>query len=336
MGVIMNLNVRARSDSIKARAKGHWKPILERLGVDQKVLSGKNQPCPVCPGGTDRFSFTDKWGNGDYYCRHCGPGDGFKLAEACLRLNFSEALDRVEEIVGAVQSLPQRHEHVPSSQFMKSLAKKIWAESKPIQAGDPVDQYLTGRGLGMDRYPAMLRCHPGLDYYEKREGDKRAKVVGSYPAMIAPMLGEDGHAVTVHRTYVSSGGKAPLPDSKKVLNTFNTGPAIRLFAATDELAITEGIETALAVRLATGKPVWAAYSASNLEKIWVPVTVKRVCIYADNDSSFTGAAAAYGLAKRLRGVKRDEGAPEVQVFIPRHVGDDWADVFCRRRLKSAS
>ncbi len=333
---MMSHPVRIRSDAIKARAHGKWASILERLGVDATLLDGKGHPCPVCPGGTDRFSFTDKWGNGDYYCRHCGHGDGFKLLEACLSLSFSDSLNRVEELVGSAHALPMRHARVPSSEYMKKLAKKIWEEAKPIQGGDEVDKYLTARGLGMEHYPPMLRCHPKLEYYEKKDGDKRARVVATYPAMIAPMLGEDGRAVTVHRTYVSHGRKAQVPDAKKVLNTFNDGPAIRLFEATDELAITEGIETALAVHLATGKPVWAAYSATNLEKIWIPDAVRKVCIYADNDASYTGAAAAYALAKRLRTSQRSTGYPEVHVFVPRNVGDDWADVFCRKRNLQAA
>ena len=43
------------------------------------------------------------------------------------------------------------------------------------------------------------------------------------------------------------------------------GAAVRLYEATDRLAITEGIENALAVRLATGWPTWAATSATLLE-----------------------------------------------------------------------
>ena len=62
------------------------------------------------------------------------------------------------------------------------------------------------------------------------------------------------------------------------------GAAVRLFEPGDELAIAEGIETALAVHLGTGKPVWAALSCGNLEKLWIPDSVARVCIYADNDA----------------------------------------------------
>lgn len=328
--------VRARSEAVKERAHGHWTSILERLGVDSKLLNRKNQPCPRC-GGNDRWQYTDRYGNGDHFCRNCGHGDGFVLLDACCKLPFAEGVAAVEQIVGAVQ-LARSHSaaRVPSSEYMKNLAKKIWDAAKPVCVGDEVDQYLTQRGLHMPQYPATIRCHPKLEYYSKQDGEKRARVIAHYPAMIAPMQGPDGRAVTVHRTYVSQGRKADVPDAKKVLNSFNAGPAIRLFEPTDELAITEGIETALAVHLETGKPVWAAYSATNLEKIWIPESVKRVCIYADNDASFTGAASAYALAKRLRSTQRPGGVPEVHVFIPKATGEDWADVFKRKRLKVAA
>jgi putative DNA primase/helicase len=330
MGVF---NVR-RSDFVKERARGKWRFILESIGVDPRLLDGKGHPCPVCPGGKDRFSFTDKWGNGDYYCRHCGHGDGFKLAQACLGLSFVQALERVESALGvAAGATPAVR--APSGEYMRKLAKRIWDEALPVQRGDEVDRYLSARGLGMDRYPAVLRCHPKLAYYAKKDGSRKSSVVASYAAMIAPLTDADGRAVTIHRTYVAGGRKAPVPDPKKVLNSFDPGPAIRLFEPTDELAVAEGIETALAVHLGTGKPVWAAYSATNLEKMFIPQNVRRVCIYADNDASFTGAAAAYALARRLRTKDRSGGLPEVAVFIPRKVGEDWADVFSRKVLRAA-
>ena len=73
-----NGDFKARVEAVKAGAQNRWTEILHTLGVDQKVLNKRNQPCPTC-GGTDRFQYTDKFGNGDYICRGCGHGDGFKL-----------------------------------------------------------------------------------------------------------------------------------------------------------------------------------------------------------------------------------------------------------------
>jgi len=100
--------------------------------------------------------------------------------------------------------------------------------------------------------------------------------------------------------------------------------------------VCEGIETAIAVFLATGKPVWSALSAGNLEKLWIPETVKRLCIYGDNDADgdFTGQASAYALARRVKREEAQSGPRTVQVFLPKLAGTDWADVWLQRQESS--
>ena len=69
-----------RFQEARKNAFGRWTSILLALGVEEKVLNRKNQPCPLAGcGGTDRFQYTDKFGDGNYVCRACGAGGGFKL-----------------------------------------------------------------------------------------------------------------------------------------------------------------------------------------------------------------------------------------------------------------
>ena len=75
-----SLEFESRLHELKARAHGRWTEILRTLGVDEKVLNKRNQPCPMC-GGTDRFQYTDKFGEGNYHCRGCGPAGGLKEKE---------------------------------------------------------------------------------------------------------------------------------------------------------------------------------------------------------------------------------------------------------------
>ena len=96
----MNDDFESRVRDLKARAHGHWTPLLGALGVDERILNGKNQPCPLC-GGTDRFQYTDKFGEGNYHCRSCGAGGGLKLAQGALGLKFGELLARLERQLGA-------------------------------------------------------------------------------------------------------------------------------------------------------------------------------------------------------------------------------------------
>lgn len=331
-----NLDYERRIETAKQRAHGRWSEILRYFGADERLLKRRNLPCPMC-GGTDRFQFTDKFGEGNYHCRGCGPGGGFKLLQALKAWDFNTALKEVEEYLGLHVCAPAVRWNEPSAERMKRLAQRIWNEARPIVEDDTVHRYLHGRGLVMTAYPKVLRCHPELGYYVKDNSGK-SRQVSAYAAMVAYVQGADDHAITLHRSYIQDGRKAPVPDARKLLSSGINGAAVRLFDATEELAIAEGIETALAVHLATGLPVWAAISAGNMEKLWLPAHVRRVSIYADNDAggSFAGQAAAFALARRLGRERLPDGSPrQVQVFVPPKPGDDWADVW-RRRLSRKS
>jgi putative DNA primase/helicase len=257
-------------------------------------------------------------------------GGGLKLAHAVRGGRFSELLDDIESLVGSVRPASSPGLAGPSLERMKRLCHQTWTEAKPVTIGDEVDRYLRGRGINQGAYPRTLRFHPALGYYEKQPGQKRSKLIASYAAMVACVQGPDGHAVTLHRTYLKEGRKALGDQSKKLLSAGINGAAVRLDEATDELALTEGIETALAVRLRTGKPTWAAINCGNLERIWIPEQVRRVCIYADNDADaeFAGQASAYILAQRLvREAKKAGIHRTVEVFVPRQAGTDWADIW---------
>lgn len=319
----------ARVGEIKRCAHGRWAGILRALGIDEKILNKRNQPCPLC-GGTDRFQYTDKYGEGNYHCRGCGAGGGLKLLQGITGWDFGTVLRRVEECIGGVAPIRNRSIE-PSADRMKKLAKRIWDEAQSIRQGDEVDRYLRNRGLSLAEYPKVLRFHPALGYYDKDDTGKTRKVA-EYPAMLACIQGADGYVITLHRTYLNAGQKAPQREAKKVLSAGINSAAVRLFEATDELAIAEGVETALAVHLRTGKPVWAAISAGNMEKLWLPETVQRISIYADNDanSEYDGQASAFALARRLKKEAKSNGQRQVEVFVPRYAGTDWADVWLSR------
>ena len=320
----------ARVESAKQRAHGHWTDILSSLGVEPRILKRRNLPCPFC-GGTDRFQYTDKFGEGNYFCRGCGPGGGFKLLQGALGMDFNTALCEVERWLGVMPSLPPPRASEPAAEGMKKLAQRIWNEAKPVTAGDEVDRYLTSRGVALPVYPEVLRFHPALGYYQK-DADGKSHKVAEYPAMLACIHGEDGHAVTLHRTYLQDGAKLAVPDAKKVLSSGINGAAVRLFEATEDLGISEGIEKSIALYLATGRPFWAGLNAGNLEKLWIPDTVRRVWIYADNDADgdFAGQAGAFVLARRLKREAHRTGSRDVQVFVPKDAGVDWSDLWLRR------
>jgi len=315
-----------RFQEARKNAFGRWTSILLALGVDEKVLNRKNQPCPLggC-GGTDRFQYTDKFGDGNYVCRACGAGGGFKLLMGYFGWSASTALRRVERslCMQPSQTVPKQ-----ASKDSVALIHRILAETTPIVHGDEVDRYLQNRGLGMPSYPEVLRTHPALGYYEVDPATGKPVMVGHFPAMVASIHGRQGELVSLHRTYVQHGQKLAGRDAKKLLCGGINGGAIRLAPAGVELAVCEGIETGIAILKRTAQPIWIGICARNLESMWIPDEVRRLRIYGDNDadSMYDGQASSYILARQFlkRPVTGERRSAEV--FIPRAAGADWANV----------
>jgi putative DNA primase/helicase len=142
--------------------------------------------------------------------------------------------------------------------------------------------------------------------------------------MLARVDDRQGQSVSIHRTYLTSdGSKANVPTVKKlmppVLPGATRGGAIRLYPAGETLAVAEGIETALAVRLTAGLPVWATICAGGLARLVVPAEVSLVVICADHDPA--GLDAARTLVRRLLAEQR-----RVKILTPDRPETDWADL----------
>lgn len=326
-----NEEYQRRVDDAKARAHGRWPEILLYLGLEPRMIKKRvNMPCPFC-GGRDRFQFTDKFGEGNYFCRYCGAGGGFQLAQQATGMDFHGVLVAVERYLGLNPKPVAHRPSGPTEEYMRNLVRQIWNESQPISRGDEVDRYLTSRGLGLTEYPSVLRFHPKLDYYRKDEHGKSRKVA-EYPAMVARIDGPDEEIRAVNRIYLPNGRKLGTDDTKKILGSGIAGLPVKLDEATDELLVTEGIEKGLALRLATRKPTWPMLGAGNFEQLVIPDTVTKLWIYGDNDADgdFTGQHFAFALARRARREQKDGVRREVNVFIPKCPGIDWSDIWFRR------
>lgn len=302
---------------VRTAAQGRWRGILHSLGMDERSLSGKHGPCPLC-GGRDRFRFDDRDGRGSYFCSGCGAGDGVKLAMAITGQTFKDTAQQIERLAGVVQPTAAKPDRTDDDKL--AALRRVWRESKPIQRGDEACAYLAGRGLRLHDLPEAVRVHTGLRY---RDGD----VVGTYAAMLATVTAPDGRAVSLHRTYLQDGRKAPVTSPKKLMQGLPLpGAAIRLTAVSEVLGIAEGIETALAASELFELPVWSCISAQGIESFEPPAGVREVIVFADNDANFAGQAAAYRAAHRLK--LRGFG---VEVVVPPEPGD-WLDVLNRRKV----
>lgn len=322
-------------DIVKEAARHQWRWLLPALGIADAFLNKQHGPCPTC-GGTDRFRFDDKEGRGTFYCGRCGAGDGFRLielvngwtAKQALRA-VSEALKIAPKVVAATGQAGQgKRPGNPSTDREKQRAKlnRIWRESAPVAEGMPGWQYITGtRGIPLASIPCAIRQHAALTYWE-RGADGKPRNRGQHPALVIQVAGADGKPVGLRLIYLTADGqKLPVSEPKKlqvIEPGATSGGATRLAAPGLILAVTEGIETGLAVLCATGLPVWAAGSAVLMERMEVPPTVREVLIFSDNDSNEIGQNAGTALALRLKNEHR-----AVEIYTPPEAGLDWLDVF---------
>lgn len=343
-----------RDVPLKDIARGHWEFLLQHFGLgDVLRYQRKEGPCPIC-GGTTRFRFTNRNGNGDYYCNNteCGPSDGFNLITRATGISFADMAKEVKSVLGYTEGAhvarspltPRTAEPAkPSKAEVEERCKRlqaIWDATKPITAGDVADRYLLRRGLALKEYPSVMRLHPGLDYWDQ-SGEKPVKL-GTYPCLVTLVQDEKGRSVNLHRTYLSvDGTKAPVPNPKKTLSPVRpmAGAAAKLFAPTDKLVVAEGVETALAAHFLTkGLPVWATLSAPLMRSMRWPEGIRTLIIFGDRDADDpetgkkgAGQAAAQELARRFIAA-----GGEAKIYLPDTVEEDFADVWLRQpRLKVA-
>jgi len=252
--------------NIKTLTQNRWPGIFSSLGIS--VGTGKHCVCPIhgaAPHGHS-FRFDDKEGNGTWICSQCGAGNGISLVMKVLNVDFKQACQEIEKIIGNVK--PMKHQ--PETQMTAEKMREIFLTSHKIRKDDAVYKYLTKRGLS--EYPHVLRCTSKCWEPETKKEQRAMLAIFSLP---------NSEAVTMHRTFIDNeGNKLKIDSPKKMLPTLKpmAGGAVRLFEHGEQLGIAEGIETALSVHELYKIPCWAALSAQLLESFKPPVNIKELTI----------------------------------------------------------
>jgi putative DNA primase/helicase len=321
----------------KERAHGRWRRILPAIGIDDRFLSGRNCPCPIC-GGRDRFRYIDrKDADGMWVCNQCTPRPrpAIDLVIAFTGKPFREAARVIDDILGDKHVILQSPTPIrPVEQkASKYNHQKVWRRGARIRSGDVVDRYLQYRGIGMDIYPPCMRTSPMDWYYEDNprflpedtqcysdRPDIPIPVLFRVPAMFALVTNPAGKHVATHKTFLREDGqgKANVSKPRKVTGKYGKGPAIRLMPTGPLMGIAEGIETALAAARLFRIPVWSVICAGGIETFEPPPECERLIVFADHDPHGVSQRAAKSLCDRLQF--------PTEIRMPDQPGTDWNDV----------
>lgn len=277
-------------------AKGRWRGILIELGIDEKYLTGKSMPCPSKCEGKDRFRFRPDTEDGLYVC-HCTEGryaDGISLARCFTGKDFAATAMEIDEILGVKGNKePPPLDVIDEAEKRKEAAKRIIAVRAKLhdKLHPAVTTYLNDRNIVSSEAFSRIR----------------SLYSGSHVCMACEVRDMKG-PISMHLTYLTMGGKrAKVEVQKRVMRPARKMDDCHFIPLVENgcetLWIAEGVETALSlmeIKSIAAKRVWSVVSSGGMRKFWPPKNVKRVCIAGDVDESFTGQAAAYQLAHKLK------------------------------------
>lgn len=330
-----------------------WLALLQRYGVPASSLNGKGAPCPIC-GGTDRFTYDNKRGRGDWVCRKCNDGDrmagdGYQLICRSAGISFRELMVELEG--GTLAQTRSQARRMPASpapgqkrKIDPAWAQKhldsMWDRAVAVGFDSAAARYLRSRVPGLTVAPSPALRMGMLEYRHEK------KVLGQWPGILARFTLPDGRLGTLHRTFLdrSTAAKATIitndgeilpPKLNDVTLRRLNGGAVRLMDPVDgEIGVAEGMETAYAAHMLFGVPVWFCLNRILLADFVVPdgLGIRVVHVFADFDAvdprtrKSPGVDAALTLAKRLRA----EGFTAI-VHRPKKRETDFADEWIASR-----
>jgi len=168
-------------------------------------------------------------------------------------------------------------------------ARRLIAMTKPI-GGTLAETYLHRRGITDLRNCTALRFHRNC-FYRPDAADEPG-VREAWPALIAAITDAAGAIVGAHRTWLDpdTGGKAPIATPRRAMGNL-LGHGVRFGPAHDVLAVGEGVESVLSLRMAIPSlPAIACLSANHLARFRLPIGLRRLYIARDNDQTGRDAA----------------------------------------------
>lgn len=327
---------------------GGWISILSRFGLYDSLRYGaRSQPCPRTGEGRTKFRwFQDVDQRGAGYHNDIGAlPDGIEFLSWYLGVSKSEAMDEIELMCGgsawdvsrtAARQVKNVQQQRAKARYTEAEVKKhaktlqrVKSEAVHIK-GTHAESYLRARGITADlSLIDDLGFHSSLSYW-----DEEAERFVKYPGMLALIRDVNGKPITMHRTFLDPKlpAKANVANPKLQFKGIDDvrGCAVRLDAPIEMpngkfmIGVSEGIETALAIREASGCPMWAGISDRLMEAVKFPENIGLVIIWADIEPSGAGMAAATRMRDKLVAEKI-----VVRIMTPPGQSEkaDWLDIY---------
>ena len=203
----------------------------------------------------------------------------------------------------------------------------VWHQSVPLNryndAGEPTTgnpdavpaiRYLEGRAINLWPWPETL-SFARLTHPETKEQNIPALILARQCPASRLLRG-------IQRIFLTEDGKKyPRGTVKMSLGSIAGGRAELIPATGEELAIAEGVESALSAHILLGIPAWAC-CGSFPDFFLLPERVRRVTIVADADASGGSGKKAKVLRSYLRKIYR----VKVEILVPDVMGQDANDV----------
>jgi len=232
----------------------------------------------------------------------------FKCFAGCETLDVLRAIRRFSpaalEAVGTGEPV-----NTDLDDWLHGRARDLWSNGRPLN-GTLAERYLRNRGI--DIIP------PGLRFCSRTPLGRGASATFR-PALLAAVTDDSG-LLAVQRTFLDEHARRArdLDNPRRMLARPKAG-AVRLAAATDELGIAEGIETAISALILLGIPIWAALGNERFPHLAIPRSVRRLVLLPDNDPA--GHLALSRAHEALAGDGR-----LIETIWPWRSLNDWNDV----------
>ena len=224
------------------------------------------------------------------------------IRESCGFIDFRDVAEEARRFLslpGAKSGQSPTPACTPVPSGSPEAARRLIAMSHPIRR-TLVETYLGNRGIAWVHDTGTLRYHPRCTYRPCDGASDQRR-----PAMIAAVTDLGGRITGVHRTWLArdGSGKAPVDTPRRAMGNLR-GHAVRFGTVDDVLAVGEGIETMLSLRMALPEMAMAAaLSAGHLAALVLPPTLRRLYIARDADAAGDMALAALTERAATVGIK---------------------------------